>query len=78
MFSLRRLRATRMRESGALRVWESEGGHLQARDGRTPAVGLAELPDATASGTALAKAAAPSRREVHVPARRDRSDPMTR
>lgn len=33
---------------GALRVWESEGGHLQARDGWTPAVALADLPDGTA------------------------------
>jgi len=44
-----------MRDStGALRVWESEGGHLRAGDGWTPAVALADLPDGTAIGVVLA------------------------
>ena len=44
-----------MRDSaGALRVWESEGGHLRARDGWTPAVALSDLPDGTALGVVLA------------------------
>lgn len=42
--------------AGALRVWESEGGHLQARDpgSWTPAVPLTDLPDGTAVGVVLA------------------------
>lgn len=39
---------------GALRVWESEGGHLRTRDGWTPAVALADLPNGTALGVVLA------------------------
>lgn len=38
---------------GALLVWESEGGHLQARESWTPAVALADLPDGTALGVVL-------------------------
>ena len=40
--------------AGALRVWESESGHLRAPDGWTLAVPLADLPDGTALGVVLA------------------------
>ncbi len=39
--------------TGALAVWESEGGHLRPSPGWTPAVALADLPDGTALGVSL-------------------------